>query len=213
MQVMKQPLEQFVHLLRSAAEPRGCESQRCWQPELSVSDIAAVLGQSQPRVPPLEGALRRGTAVADAGNRWIYYRLADTGAPGEFVRSTLESLDPPIRRSRSTSSAAALRARQRAKPRRRLGGAGPWQRARSSAPCSGAGSARHLSALLICGRRPIAVAPALANRVNRAVVLVTSREHLDRARKRLNERGPAVRTSCASVIHARSHSPPRASTR
>ena len=96
MQVMNQPLEQCVHLLRSAAEPTRLRILALLAAgELSVSDIAAVLGQSQPRVSRhLKVLCDAGLLLRTREQHWIYYRLADTGAPGEFVRSTLESLDP-----------------------------------------------------------------------------------------------------------------------
>ena len=139
-----------MHLLRSAAEPTRLRILALLAAgELSVSDIAAVLGQSQPRVS------RHLKVLCDAGllsrtreQHWIYYRLADTGAPGEFVRSISNRWTPPIRRSRSTSSAAARCGRGAASPRprrrlrrRRTRG----RKAGSSAPCSARSSARHLS--------------------------------------------------------------------
>lgn len=199
MQVMKQPLEEFVHLLRSAAELTRLRILALLTAgELSVSDIAAILGQSQPRVS------RHLKVLCDAGllsrtreQHWIYYRLADTGAPGEFVRSTLESLDPAdpalaldLERSR------ALRARRSEPEAVTPPSAAPdtWQESGELGTVLGTELGESpVDALLYAGEAPIAVVPALASRVNRAVVLVTSREHLAPARKHLDGRGPAVR--------------------
>ena len=200
MQVMKQPVEQLVHLLRSAAEPTRLRILALLAAgELSVSDIAAVLGQSQPRVS------RHLKVLCDAGllsrtreQHWIYYRLADTGAPGEFVRSTLESLDPAdpalaldLERSR------ALRGRRSEPEAAPPPSAAPdaWQENGELGIVLGTELGEEpVDALLYAGDAPMAVVPALASRVNRAVVLVTSREHLGRAQKRLDGRGSAVRT-------------------
>jgi DNA-binding transcriptional ArsR family regulator len=196
MQVMKQPLEQYVHLLRSAAEPTRLRILALLaSAELSVSDIAAVLGQSQPRVS------RHLKVLCDAGllsrsreQHWIYYRLADTGAPAEFVRSVLDSLDPtdPALALDSERS-GALRAR-RSEPEATAPAA-----TRDTSEDSGELAAvlgaelgdAPVDALLYAGAAPIAVVPALAARVNRAVALFTSREDLGRARTRLDGRGPA----------------------
>ena len=196
---MKQPLEQLVHLLRSAAEPTRLRVLALLAAgELSVSDIAAVLGQSQPRVS------RHLKVLCDAGllsrtreQHWIYYRLADTGAPGEFVRSTLESLDPAdpalaldLERSR------ALRARRSEPEAATPPSAAPdtWQENGELGTVLGTELGEEpVDALLYAGDAPIAVVPALASRASRVVVLVTSREHLGRARKRLDG-GSAART-------------------
>jgi len=199
MQVMNQPLEQCVHLLRSAAEPTRLRILALLAAgELSVSDIAAVLGQSQPRVSRhLKVLCDAGLLLRTREQHWIYYRLADTGAPGEFVRSTLESLDPAdpalaldLERSR------ALQAR-RSEPEAAIlpsAAADTWQDSEELGAVLGTelGEAP-VDALLYAGDAPLAVVPALASRVSRAVVLVSSREHLGRARKRLDGRGPALR--------------------
>jgi ArsR family transcriptional regulator len=196
MQVMKLPLEQYVRLLRSAAEPTRLRILALLATaELSVSDIAAVLGQSQPRVS------RHLKMLCDAGllsrsreQHWIYYRLADTGAGGEFVRSMLDSLDP-------TDPALALDLERSGalRARREIDAAPPpaaapdtWQESGELGAVLGTelGDAP-VDALLYAGNAPVAVVPALSSRVNRTVVLFTSREDLGRARMRLDGRGPA----------------------
>jgi DNA-binding transcriptional ArsR family regulator len=93
---MKHSLDQLVQLLRSAAEPTRLRILALLADgERSVSDVAAVLGQSQPRVS------RHLRVLCDAGllsrtreQHWIYYRLDGAGAHAEFVRSILGSLNP-----------------------------------------------------------------------------------------------------------------------
>jgi DNA-binding transcriptional ArsR family regulator len=197
MQVMKQPLEQYVQLLRSAAEPTRLRILALLAAaELSVSDIAAVLGQSQPRVS------RHLKVLCDAGllsrsreQHWIYYRLADTGAPAEFVRSVLGSLDPTDPAlALDLERSGALRAR-----RSEIAATTQPAAERNASQDSGELGAvlgtelgdAPVDALLYAGHAPVAVIPALSGRVNRAVVLFTSREDLGRARTSLDGRGPA----------------------
>ena len=196
MQVMKLPLEQYVHLLRSAAEPTRLRILALLATaELSVSDIAAVLGQSQPRVS------RHLKVLCDAGllsrsreQHWIYYRLADTGAGAEFVRSMLDSLDPA-----DPALALDIERSGARRVRREIEAATPsaaapdtWQESGELGAVLGTelGDAP-VDALLYAGNAPVAVVPALSSRVNRTVVLFTSREDLGRARMRLDGRGPA----------------------
>ena len=62
--------------------------------ELTVSDLTAILGQSQPRIS------RHLKLLSDAGvierfpeGAWVYYRLVDTGPGSNLARSLLASLD------------------------------------------------------------------------------------------------------------------------
>jgi ArsR family transcriptional regulator len=145
---------------------------------------------------------------------WIYYRLADTGAGAEFVRSMLDSLEPADPAlALDLERSGALRAR------REIEAATPpaaapdtWQESGELGAVLGTelGDAP-IDALLYAGNAPVAVVPALSSRANRTVVLFTSREDLGRARMRLDGRGPA-RAELRLAIRARSHSPPRAST-
>jgi len=194
---MKQPLDPYVQLLRSAAEPTRLRILALLAAaELSVSDIAAVLGQSQPRVS------RHLKVLCDAGllsrsreQHWIYYRPADTGAPAEFVRSVLDALDPTDPAlALDLERSGALRSRRSeidaATPP--AAGRDTWQESGELGAVLGAelGDAP-VDALLYAGDAPIAVVPALSARVNRTVALFTSREDLGRANTRLDGRGPA----------------------
>ena len=198
MQVMKLPLEEYVHLLRSAAEPTRLRILALLATaELSVSDIAAVLGQSQPRVS------RHLKVLCDAGllsrsreQHWIYYRLADTGAGGEFVRTMLDSLDPAdAALALDLERSGARRARREMEAATRPAAApDAWQESGELGAVLGTelGDAA-LDALLYAGNAPVAVVPALSGRVNRTVVLFTTREDLGRARVRLDGRGGPAR--------------------
>ena len=62
--------------------------------ELTVSDLTAILGQSQPRIS------RHLKLLSDANvierfpeGAWVYYRLVDTGPGSSLARSLLASLD------------------------------------------------------------------------------------------------------------------------
>ena len=198
MQVMKLPLEQYVHLLRSAAEPTRLRILALLATaELSVSDIAAVLGQSQPRVS------RHLKVLCDAGllsrsreQHWIYYRLADTGAGAEFVRTMLDSLDPADAALALDLERSGARRARREIEAATLPAAAPdaWQESGELGAVLGTelGDAP-VDALLYAGNAPVAVVPALSGRVNRTVVLFTSREDLDRARVRMDGRGGPAR--------------------
>ncbi len=63
--------------------------------ELSVKDLTAILGQSQPRIS------RHLKLLADAGlidrypeGAWVFYRLTDTGAGARLARDLLALVDP-----------------------------------------------------------------------------------------------------------------------
>jgi ArsR family transcriptional regulator len=65
------------------------------QAELSVKDLTAILGQSQPRIS------RHLKLLADAGlidrypeGAWVFYRLVDDGAAARLVRDLLALVDP-----------------------------------------------------------------------------------------------------------------------
>jgi len=69
------------------------------QAELSVKDLTAILGQSQPRIS------RHLKLLADAGlidrypeGAWVFYRLTDTGAGAKLARAllTLADRDDPV---------------------------------------------------------------------------------------------------------------------
>jgi DNA-binding transcriptional ArsR family regulator len=194
-QVMKQPLAPFVQLLRSAAEPTRLRILALLaQRELSVSDIATVLGQSQPRVSRhLKLLCDAGLLYRSRDQHWIYYRLADAGASAEFARVLIESLDPGdpalaldferghgLRDRRTTGDTATVQA-----PRDVREESGEF----AAVLAAELGEAT-IDALLYTGDAPAAVIAALAGRANRAAAISGSRDDLGRARARLD--GPGL---------------------
>ena len=77
--------------------------------ELNVSDLTRILGQSQPRIS------RHLKLLADGGlieryreGSWVFFRIAETGAPGRLARDFIQSLDPDdivLRRDRDRAAA------------------------------------------------------------------------------------------------------------
>jgi len=192
---MKQPLGPLVQLLRSAAEPTRLRILALLaQRELSVSDIATVLGQSQPRVSRhLKLLCDAGVLLRSREQHWIYYRLADAGAPAEFARVLIESLDPD-----DPALALDLERGNALRDRRTASDAATVQAPRDAREESGEFAAvlgaelgeAAIDALLYAGDAPTAVIAALAGRANRAVALSGSRDELGRARARLD--GPGL---------------------
>jgi DNA-binding transcriptional ArsR family regulator len=89
------PSSQLIAWLRAAGEPSRLRLLvLCGQRDLSVSDLAHALGQSEPRV------CRHLRILSDAGlierlrnGQWVHYRLATSEAAAGFVRGLLAQLD------------------------------------------------------------------------------------------------------------------------
>jgi DNA-binding transcriptional ArsR family regulator len=89
------PSSQLIAWLRAAGEPSRLRLLvLCGQRDLSVSDLAHALGQSEPRV------CRHLRILSEAGlierlrnGQWVHYRLAATEAAAGFVRGLLAQLD------------------------------------------------------------------------------------------------------------------------
>ncbi len=63
--------------------------------ELTVKDLTAILGQSQPRISRhLKLLVEAGLIERLPEGAWAYYRLSDDGAAGSFVRDMLAQIDP-----------------------------------------------------------------------------------------------------------------------
>src|SRR5580693_2464282 len=61
--------------------------------ELTVSELVAILGQSQPRISRhLKLLVEAGLAERQREGAWAFFRLADQG--GAFVRDLIARLDP-----------------------------------------------------------------------------------------------------------------------
>ena len=96
--------------------------------DLTVSELVAILGQSQPRVSRhLKLLVEAGLAERQREGAWAFYRLADRG--GALARALIARVDPadPMHRRRSrppragARSAAQARRRLFRRARRRLG--------------------------------------------------------------------------------------------
>ena len=189
---MKQSLAQYVQLLRSAAEPTRLRILALLVGgELSVSDIASVLGQSQPRVSRhLKLLCDTGLLTRSRQQHWIYYRLAATGAPAEFARSLLETLDsddPALALDLERTRILRLRhAESGATSESRLPGDTSEEGGELAAVLAGELGDGPVEALLYVGDAPAPVVAAVASRVGRTVALSGSRDELGRARARLD---------------------------
>ncbi len=161
-----------------------------------MSDLAAVLGQSQPRVS------RHLKLLCDAGllhrsreQHWIYYRLATTDESAAFIHALLESLDPAdpavaLDRERTT----AIRARRDA-PEPASAASEPLDVREEGGELAAVLSAElgdaAIDSILYAGDAPAAIVEGLASRAHRAVALSGSRDELARARSRLQGAGLA----------------------
>ena len=107
------PHEHLVTWLRAAGEPTRLRLLAlCAAKELSVSDIAQILGQSEPRVS------RHLKILSEAGliervrqGQWVHYGLAHLGPAAGFVQGLLGQLDradPLIARDRERARAQTI---------------------------------------------------------------------------------------------------------
>ena len=118
-------MDELLAALRAVADPSRLRLLAlCSQGEWTVSELAQVLGQSQPRIS------RHLKLLAEAGlldrfreGGWVFYRLAQAGAGGaDRAHARAACCRTPIRRSRSTCSAwRRLRRARRARGRRYFG--------------------------------------------------------------------------------------------
>src|SRR6185295_16826133 len=103
---------QLVHWLRATGEATRLRLVvLCAEKDLSVSDLATAVGQSEPRVS------RHLKILSDAGlvvrlrqGQWVHYRVADAEPAAGFVRGLLAHLsksDPELNRDRSRLLAVA----------------------------------------------------------------------------------------------------------
>src|ERR1700704_5759945 len=92
---MSDPSAALISWLRAAGEPSRLRLLAlCDQGDLSVSDLAQALGQSEPRV------CRHLRILSDAGlierlrkGQWVHYRLATNTPAAGFVKGLLAQLD------------------------------------------------------------------------------------------------------------------------
>jgi ArsR family transcriptional regulator len=153
--------------------------------ELTVSELASALGQSQPRVSRhLKLLCDAKLLVRERQQHWIHYRLAESGEGAAFTRTLLDSLDADdVELAFDRERAAALRARR--------SGPGEDAAAREQQGHDDADLAAVLraelgdapiGALLYVGGAPATVLGALRDRASRTVGVSESADQLARAR-------------------------------
>jgi ArsR family transcriptional regulator len=160
--------------------------------DLTVSELASALGQSQPRVS------RHLKLLCDAKlldrrreQHWIHYGLADSGEAVAFTRTLLDSLDPDdAALTLDRERAAALRARRSASGE---GASAGEPQGGDDADLATVIRAElgdmPIGTLLYLGDAPAAVVGALRDRASRTVAISTSAEQV--ARARLQDLDPA----------------------
>lgn len=119
------PFDDFLQYLRAAAEPTRLRMLvACASGELTVSEICAVLEQSQPRVSRhLRLLCDAGLLVRFREEHWVYYRAPLRGAGAERVRLLLQGLDAnDAVISRDRDRAARVRAERAATAAAHLNG-------------------------------------------------------------------------------------------
>ncbi|RBP16499.1 ArsR family transcriptional regulator [Roseiarcus fermentans] len=100
--------------------------------ELTVSELVAILGQSQPRVSRhLKLLTEAGLAVRQREGAWAFFRLAEAG--GEFARDLVRRLDPadPVLAADRARLDVAREARRRQAAAYFAEQAGDWDRIRA----------------------------------------------------------------------------------
>src|ERR1700760_1848237 len=86
---------QLIAWLRAAGEPSRLRLLvLCAKQDLSVSDLAHALGQSEPRVcRHLRILCEAGLIERSRNGQWVHYQLTPTEAAAGFVRGLLAQLD------------------------------------------------------------------------------------------------------------------------
>ena len=203
-------MEQALAQLRAAAEPTRLRLLAlCATAQLCVSDLVAVLGQSQPRLSrhlrllTEAGLLERAPEGAN-----IYFRVPASGAGGALVRALLAHLPPGhpqlLADARGAARIAADRARAASESFARAGA--DWEEARALGLATGAIEARLLAllprrrcgAFLDIGTGTGRLLQVMSPRVEHALGIDANRAMLALARARIAGRGLA---NC-SVRHA-----------
>jgi DNA-binding transcriptional ArsR family regulator len=192
---MAESLDERVQHLRAVAEPTRLRILAVLAPgELSVSDLAAVLGQSQPRVSRhLKVLCDSGLLLRSREQHWMYYRLPNDGDAAEFLRdmlASLDSYDPVLALDRER--AGALLARRTGD----TASAGPdtHRDEREESGELGAVLGTELGSdmidsILYVGSALAVVMPELAGRAHRAVAVSESKDEIRRTRARAHGRG------------------------
>ena len=189
---MSSPFDTALLRLRAVAEPTRLRLLAILASgEFSVSELTAILGQSQPRVS------RHLKLLDDCGllerfreQHWIYYRVAGDTEGGRLVRQLLGALDPadPVLAGDHERLRRVLEDRA-ARPADEAAATGPCP-AEDLVPLLAAelGDGGHAS-LLYFGQAPHEVLTGLGRRARRVVGMNPSRRVVQRARAVLHTAG------------------------
>ena len=189
---MSSPFDTLLPRLRAIAEPSRLRLLAILaRGEFSVSELTAILGQSQPRVS------RHLKLLDDCGllerfreQHWMYYRVAADTAGGQLARQLLSLLDPDdpvlagdVQRLQSVLDERAGRGATGHDAAARA-------MARELAPLLAAELGEHgHDALLYFGRAPDELLDGLGRRARRVVGMNPSRRMVQRARAVLHSTG------------------------
>ena len=193
----------LVTLLRAGGEPTRLRILAILADgDLTVKDLTAILGQSQPRISRhLKLLTEAGLVDRFPEGAWVYYRLGDTGLVAELVRGLIVRLDP--------NDPAIARDRERLDAVKRehaartadyfAANASDWERLRSlhveetrvEEAIRAALGDRPFGALLDLGTGTGRLLTLLADRYDRAVGIDASHDMLTAARTELDRAGIA----------------------
>ena len=174
--------------MKAAGEPSRLRLLAlCGQRDLSVSDLALVLGQSEPRVSRhLKILCEAGLLERLRQGQWVHYRLAQSATAASFVQglfALVDHADPALARDRE---------RMQSQP------AGKDRRAQSDARSGAQSIAKPTTFESRLGRALGGFVEASERSVPSGRTLVVGVEHLE-----LLESAAANATECVAVAHSR----------
>lgn len=194
----------LVDVLRAGGEPTRLRLLALLRAgDLTVKDLTAILGQSQPRISRhLKLLVEAGLVDRFPEGSWVYYRLRDDGAAAGLVRLVLAALDGDdlaVRRDGERLE-AVKRGHAEEAGRYFAANAGDWAALRSlhvdehvvEAAVLDAVGERRFGTLLDLGTGTGRMIELLAGRFDRAVGIDSSHEMLAIARAELDRAGIAA---------------------
>lgn len=200
----KMSSDELVAVLRAGGEPTRARLLALLESgDLTVKDLTAILGQSQPRISRhLKLLVEAGLVDRFPEGSWVYYRLRDDGAAAALVRlllATLDGEDLAVRRDRERLEAVK---RDHAEEAARYFGANAtrWAALRSlhvderevEAAILTAVGERPFGTLLDLGTGTGRMIELLSGRFERAVGIDSSHDMLAIARTELDRAGIAT---------------------
>jgi len=200
----KMSSDELVAVLRAGGEPTRARLLALLESgDLTVKDLTAILGQSQPRISRhLKLLVEAGLVDRFPEGSWVYYRLRDDGAAAALVRlllATLDGEDLAVRRDRERLEAVK---RDHAEEAARYFGANAsrWAALRSlhvderevEAAIVAAVGDRPFGTLLDLGTGTGRMIELLSGRFERAVGIDSSHDMLAIARTELDRAGLAT---------------------